>query len=331
MCSRRSIIPAAGDWEVRFEYRPAHWTEVWLAALAGALLLAGVGLATEIRYRRRIPRDRALAISRIELWLVKTSGSLIEVQQPETDPVPQRATLSTNRRRLFALATLGLILLMALVAITSSRGRSSGAWRTLEVEMRASAGSLSQLYWARELSFDEQHSARLPLQPGLEGFQRLRFQLPSEGVRWLRFHPTDASGQVVIRRMELLDWHGHRLKTFGAESLTPASQIASIGRQGDVTTLVTTPAADNPSRLCGAGMCGSRIFAGPTVAGHTGDARTGKRRRCRAARRLHPRHWSCRWRRQGEHRSTSRGRRVADRGAVDVDSLPRECFRPSFS
>jgi hypothetical protein len=48
------VIPAAGDWEVRFVYRPKHWTEVWLAALGGVLLLAVVGLATEIRYRRRI-------------------------------------------------------------------------------------------------------------------------------------------------------------------------------------------------------------------------------------------------------------------------------------
>ncbi len=46
------IIPGAGDWEIGFEYRPAHWTEVWLAALAGAFLLAGVGLVTEVRYRK---------------------------------------------------------------------------------------------------------------------------------------------------------------------------------------------------------------------------------------------------------------------------------------
>ena len=46
------VIPGAGDWEIRFEYRPAHWTEVWLAFLAGALLLAGAGLVTERRYRK---------------------------------------------------------------------------------------------------------------------------------------------------------------------------------------------------------------------------------------------------------------------------------------
>jgi hypothetical protein len=49
------VIPGAGDWEIGFEYRPAHWTEVWLAALAGAFLLAGVGLVTEVRYRKRTP------------------------------------------------------------------------------------------------------------------------------------------------------------------------------------------------------------------------------------------------------------------------------------
>lgn len=45
-------IPGAGDWEIRFEYRPAHWTEAWLAASAGVLLLAGMLLISETRYRR---------------------------------------------------------------------------------------------------------------------------------------------------------------------------------------------------------------------------------------------------------------------------------------
>ena len=52
------IIPAAGDWEIRFEYRPAHWTEVWLAALAGVLLLIGAVLVTETRYRNRTGSGR---------------------------------------------------------------------------------------------------------------------------------------------------------------------------------------------------------------------------------------------------------------------------------
>lgn len=44
-------IPGAGDWEIRFEYRPAHWTEVWLTAAAGWLLLVAMWLVPENRYR----------------------------------------------------------------------------------------------------------------------------------------------------------------------------------------------------------------------------------------------------------------------------------------
>ena len=39
------VVPSAGDWTVRFEYRPEHWTQSWMVAALGlagflALLLA---------------------------------------------------------------------------------------------------------------------------------------------------------------------------------------------------------------------------------------------------------------------------------------------------
>jgi hypothetical protein len=46
------VIPSAGDWTIRFEYRPAHWRGAWLAALAGAAFLTGWVLVTELRYRK---------------------------------------------------------------------------------------------------------------------------------------------------------------------------------------------------------------------------------------------------------------------------------------
>ena len=44
-------IHGAGDWEIRFEYRPALWTEAWLADAAGWLLLMATWFVVERRYR----------------------------------------------------------------------------------------------------------------------------------------------------------------------------------------------------------------------------------------------------------------------------------------
>jgi hypothetical protein len=44
------VVPNAGDWDVRFEYRPAHWTEAWSAASGGGILVVAMALAG-IRYR----------------------------------------------------------------------------------------------------------------------------------------------------------------------------------------------------------------------------------------------------------------------------------------
>ncbi len=167
--------------------------------------------------------------------------------------MPLRNRLGVHRRLLFAIPALCLVTLVVIVALIDGRGRSARVPRTFEVEMRASAGSSSRLYWAGGLRFDEKRSIRAPLHRGLEGFERLRFSLPSEGVRWLRFHPTDGSGEVLIRRMELLDQNGHLLRAFNANSLTPANQIASIASVGEVTRLVTTAAADNPSVFAAVG------------------------------------------------------------------------------
>src|SRR5690606_22135369 len=39
------VVPAAGEWEVAFEYRPASWTVSWVMAGAGWLAIAGLAAA----------------------------------------------------------------------------------------------------------------------------------------------------------------------------------------------------------------------------------------------------------------------------------------------
>src|SRR3981081_413528 len=99
------------------------------------------------------------------------------------------------RMRYAIVAVLGLAVLIVIVA--GRRDRSSPPVQMFEVEMRVSAGTFAQLFWAADLRFVEQHSIRLPLQPASEGFQRLRFTIPSQGIRWLRFDPTDTAAEIL--------------------------------------------------------------------------------------------------------------------------------------
>jgi hypothetical protein len=115
------------------------------------------------------------------------------------------------------------------------------------VELRTSAGTVAQLFWSDDPpNFLEDRSIRVPLQPARDEFQRLRFLLPSKGVRWIRFDPTDAPGEVLIRQMHVLDSRGRILRAFDSETLKPANQIASMARHGEATRLVTEPAATDP-------------------------------------------------------------------------------------
>ena len=50
-------IPSAGDWVVRFEYRPARWEASWLLAAAGCVMLAGLALLASSARRGRTASD----------------------------------------------------------------------------------------------------------------------------------------------------------------------------------------------------------------------------------------------------------------------------------
>ena len=155
--------------------------------------------------------------------------------------------MSTRQRLILAsLGAVGLVVLIVIVFNVVQHRSSSHSRRTFEIEMRASAGTSAQLFWADDLHFVEERSIRVPLQPTPEGFQRLRFPLPPGGVRWLRFDPTDAPGEVLIGRVRLLDSQDHVLETFDPQSFRPANQIASITRQDAGTKVTTTPAATDP-------------------------------------------------------------------------------------
>ena len=119
--------------------------------------------------------------------------------------------------------------------------------RTLEIELRASAGTEARLLWSADQQWSEQRSYRLPLQPRVEGFERLRFPLPPEGVPWIRLELTNAEAEVVIGQMRVLDSRERVIGLVDRDVLRPIAQVASVVRMGDGLHIATSPGAANPA------------------------------------------------------------------------------------
>jgi hypothetical protein len=153
----------------------------------------------------------------------------------------------TFRRRSLLLA----ISVVSLVTFGILLGGSERPPRTpliLEIDMRTSAGTAAQLYWSTDLNFVDHRTILLPIRAG-EDFQRLRFPLPSKGFKWLRFDPTNASGEVSIRAMQVVSPDRGIIETVNPERLHPYQHVASMARDGDVTRLLTMPGATDASLL----------------------------------------------------------------------------------
>jgi hypothetical protein len=134
-------------------------------------------------------------------------------------------------------------------------GRASSPTRIVQIEMRTSAGTFAQVFWADAPAFTEERSVRLPLKsPG--SFQRLNFPVPADGASWLRFDPMDAPGEAVIKEIRLIDSSGRPVASIGYEQLRPAIQIAAITRDGDEVRVQTTPAGADPALYFSIGCIG---------------------------------------------------------------------------
>ena len=164
--------------------------------------------------------------------------------------------MSTRLRLIVALVA--LVLVLAAIAASVGRTQSPPSLWTFEVDVQAPAGSVAQLFWAADWRFVEERSTRVPLQPTGDGFQRLRIVLPSQNVRWLRFDPSDAPGEILIRQMQVVDANQQLIRTFDVHNLKPAHQIASISQQGAITRLTTAPGARDPFVFASLGCLGSQ-------------------------------------------------------------------------
>jgi hypothetical protein len=193
--------------------------------------------------------------------MISDTGRESDILVARYEKVDRPIGMSVRSRLLFAIAAALGLAVFAVIVAGRAHDRSSRPLQIFEVEMRASGGTVAQLFWAADLRFVDQRSMRVPLRPASEGFQRLLFPIPSRGVRWLRFHPTDAPAEILIRGVRILALNGQVQQTLDPQSFKPTNQIASITRQGDVTRVVTTPAANEPFLLVALGCLDSPSLA----------------------------------------------------------------------
>jgi hypothetical protein len=137
--------------------------------------------------------------------------------------------------------------LLAVAVWSTFLFRPSG--RVLEIEMRATSGTVAQLYWSADYAFNgtEMASQLLHQHPG--DFDRLRFPLPDRPLELLRFDPIDGSGEITVRSMRVLTREGQLVRTIDPLVLAPLYQIARITPSPEGVRVETTPGANDPIML----------------------------------------------------------------------------------
>lgn len=120
----------------------------------------------------------------------------------------------------------------------------------LEVDVNAPQSATAQLFWDTGHGFSEANSTRAALE-NTQGLQTLRFPLPDRPLRGLRFDPLDQPGQLVLRRIRVVDSAGFVRATFSPETFEPQNQIERVERKEgfvvpDDYIVHATPGATDP-------------------------------------------------------------------------------------
>jgi hypothetical protein len=164
---------------------------------------------------------------------------------PDPSPVAARP----RRRWLPAALFIALVVvpLVTVAALGSALFRPDGT--VLEVEMRATGGTAAQLFWTSTWAFSPEASSVVPLHQHPGEYERLRFPLPSERLLFLRFDPLNGPGEVLIRRIRVLDRDGGVVRTIDPMVLSPLHQIEGLMPVGQDVRAVTTKDANDPMLL----------------------------------------------------------------------------------
>ncbi len=116
---------------------------------------------------------------------------------------------------------------------------------TLEIDLTSASPTLTQLFWNTGDGFNEAASHQLPLERH-QGLQTLRFPLPDQTLKALRFDPSVAEDRLLISGLRVTDAGGRTRATIPADSLQPGQAIHSRNLTAAGLRVQTARASDDP-------------------------------------------------------------------------------------
>lgn len=115
----------------------------------------------------------------------------------------------------------------------------------LELDVNSSSTSNVQLFWDFGTGISQDQSVRLNYEPH-SGLQTIRFPLPSQPVRALRFDPREGGGKLRIRAIKIADSAGRLVRALPLDSLTAEHDIESLEVKDNILVVTMPPNAADP-------------------------------------------------------------------------------------
>jgi len=116
---------------------------------------------------------------------------------------------------------------------------------SLEFDLTVDRPSSAQLFWDTGSGFNENQSLLRSYETHKE-LQTLRFPLPAESIRGLRFEPFTAEGRLVVHGIRIVDQARRTRRVVPLAALHAARQIAVIEKGKDDVVIRTVSGANDP-------------------------------------------------------------------------------------
>jgi hypothetical protein len=115
----------------------------------------------------------------------------------------------------------------------------------LELDLISSGPAQAQVFWDTGNGVSEDESDRRDYEPH-QGLQHLRFTLPDQPLKSLRFDPRNNAGRLEIRGIRIIDTGQRTSSVLPLDSLHAVREIAKLETGRDVLTIEVTPDGKDP-------------------------------------------------------------------------------------
>ena len=158
-----------------------------------------------------------------------------------------RAINGRRRALVVAASAFCAIVVTALIAVFALSSNRAASRRLLELEIRASSGSVVRLFWSADQQWNDEQSFMQVIQASPEPFRHLRFPMPAEGMPWVRLDVVNAQGDVWLKDARLLDSRERVIGVVKADAFRPRADAAVVLAEGDATRVRPSPQGKDAS------------------------------------------------------------------------------------